>query len=428
LVFKLDSSYDEAYVIRSPDEDLYTDFHGFKITQNDTAIFTVYEIVPADLKSVNGSEAGWIWDSGFQEVNIETKRVLFDWRATAHYTFQESYRLPHAGEGEDEARPWDFFHINSVDKDASGNYLISSRYTSSLGYIEGATGRVLWKLGGKRNMFKDVSNGLATSFSGQHHAQFHDDATTISLFDNGRDFRAQHRKERKTSRGIYLQLSTETMTVKVRGEYRTHRNIYSRSQGSMQVLANNHIVLGHGFSAAWTEFTPEGKILCDVDFGPESAFEEGNVTSYQVQRHHWYGSPRTTAAVVLHGSTIYVSWNGATEVVEWVLEGTECRHERQSNGFEFLVSAPKQGFETMLPIPDNSSCKLVRVLGLSPTAETLVVTTALRNNIAGLRHHGHDSLPRFNLRLEVLTLGLVGWIIGIFLLIRVGMLYYRLVQ
>jgi hypothetical protein len=52
-----------------------------------------------------------------------------------------------------KGRPWDFYHINTVDKDPAGNYLVSGRLTRSIIYIIGTSGDIIWRLGGKRNDF-----------------------------------------------------------------------------------------------------------------------------------------------------------------------------------------------------------------------------------------------------------------------------------
>lgn len=39
---------------------------------------------------------------------------------------------------------WDYFHINSVDKDAGGNYLISARDACAIHKINGTDGEIIW--------------------------------------------------------------------------------------------------------------------------------------------------------------------------------------------------------------------------------------------------------------------------------------------
>jgi hypothetical protein len=48
-----------------------------------------------------------------------------------------------SGTGLDPTLPWDYFHINSVDKDDAGDYLISARHTSTVYKFSGINGTIL---------------------------------------------------------------------------------------------------------------------------------------------------------------------------------------------------------------------------------------------------------------------------------------------
>jgi hypothetical protein len=140
---------------------------------------TVYEKYKHDLSDwrtfnatadPNDADPHWIWDCVLQEIAVDTRDVLFEWRASEHININDTYHLlRHAGNHED---PFDWFHMNSIRKDELGNYLVSARYTHSITYIDGKTGGVIWILGGKKNVFMDLSDGFAINFAWQHDAQF----------------------------------------------------------------------------------------------------------------------------------------------------------------------------------------------------------------------------------------------------------------
>lgn len=94
----------------------------------------------------------------FQEINIASGTLLFEWRASDHYSFNETYASPSAlGESATEpSTAFDWFHINSIDKDTDWNYYISSRYFHTVSCINATSGEVLWTLGGKPNEFTDI--------------------------------------------------------------------------------------------------------------------------------------------------------------------------------------------------------------------------------------------------------------------------------
>ncbi|KAF9891481.1 hypothetical protein FE257_003948 [Aspergillus nanangensis] len=373
--YLLDSSYQEAYTVRGANG-LPADLHEFHITRDETAVFSIYEVRPADLRSANGPEDGWIWDGTFQEVDIETGDLLFQWRASEHFNFTDVYRGLE-GNGESQDRPWDFFHINSIDKDSQGNFLISARYTNCLTYIDGRTGAILWRLGGKHNSFTDLSAGAATNITWQHHARFHDNDTTITIFDNASRGAGA---PTLTSRGLYLDIDPDAMTAQVRHEYWNPHDISSQSQGSVQILDSGNVLLGYGFDAAWTEYSIDGEVLCHVHFGPESGFGDGNIISYRVFKHAWTGFPTTKPDIAVFGYEASVSWNGATEVVTWVLEGgsSDMNDDDDDDLFTFLTALPRTGFETVLPIPEDTTYPYLRILALNTTGHTLGATRPVK--------------------------------------------------
>ena len=48
--------------------------------------------------------------------------------------------------------------VNSIDKDDDGNYLVSSRHFHQLYKVDGTSGDLIWKMGGKDGEFT-MNNG-----------------------------------------------------------------------------------------------------------------------------------------------------------------------------------------------------------------------------------------------------------------------------
>ncbi|KAJ5765171.1 hypothetical protein N7520_004730 [Penicillium odoratum] len=395
MLYMLNSSYEEAYKLHGVN--YFADLHEFHITCDETAVFTVYDIKSVDLTSTGGLEDGWIYDSVFQEIDIETNELLFEWRASDHFSIGEG-EIDSNGAGRSKEHPWDWFHINSIDKDEHGNFLISSRYFKCLAYINGVTGDVIWKLGGENHSFTDLSAGAATNISWQHHARFQpryniaNKTRAISVFDNSSRGKGA---PQNPSRGLMIDIDETDMTAIVRAEYWNSMAISSQSQGSMQVLDNGHVLIGYGFSAAWTEFGADGEVLCDVHFGPRESFHESDIISYRTFKQKWVGMPVTAPDVALSGTTASVTWNGATEVVTWVLQGSlvnvtdspdftdEDGIRRYSSGyvedvgFLFVSAMPKSGFETKIPIPADIPYRTLRLVALDGMGSSLGRTRAL---------------------------------------------------
>ncbi|KAL2444537.1 hypothetical protein ABEF95_017015 [Exophiala dermatitidis] len=357
VYYMLDSTYTERYKI-SAGNNLDGDLHEFRITKNQTALITVYQIISANLTSVGKSAQGWIWDGLFQEIDLETNSVLFQWRASDHIAFIESNWGPGTlGDTRDDA--WDWFHINSVDKDSRGNYLVSSRWLHAVLYIDGTTGQVLWTLGGKSNNFTDLSGGDATNFASQHHARWHDDETSITLFDNSSPGPGQ------PSAGVWLDLQfedgddkTKPANVTLRHRYLSRTPVVSDSQGSMQTLPSGNVLVGYGMNAQYAEFSHDGELLCEVHFAPSEGFGSASVQSYRVMKFAWVGYPNTTPKINQTDGVLYISWNGATEVRYWIVEESEIEIEDQnddgeeeeegSRSFREVRRVEKNGFETIV--------------------------------------------------------------------------------
>lgn len=65
--------------------------------------------------------------------------MLFEWHSVGHVPLPESYhRLPRNPD-----MTYDSFHINAIEVDRDGNYLVSSRNTHTIYKIDRRTGNVI---------------------------------------------------------------------------------------------------------------------------------------------------------------------------------------------------------------------------------------------------------------------------------------------
>lgn len=354
------------------------DLHEFHITKDGSALLTQYLLEEAEFGRLGRQgRKGYIWDSVIQEVDIETNLVLFEWHASEHFDIAES-EYPAGVSGRSRSDGYDFFHINSIDKDHLGNYLISSRYYQSLTYIDGSNGDILWTLGGNRNSFKDLSGGQATKFGWQHDARWTADHSGVTLFDNGARYGLKPTVE--SSRGLHIALDLIAMTAEVKNTYINPQKIISGSQGSMQILPSGNVLLGFGYNAAWTEFTPDGKALCDVHIGTQKYFNTGAVQTYKVLKHPWTGRPITKPVVKYVDGSIYMSWNGATEITHWVLQSSSDGR-LDSTDLVDVQMISKSGFETEISV-DCHRLHYVRVVAVDAEGETLGVSDVIETNCA----------------------------------------------
>ncbi|CZR65053.1 uncharacterized protein PAC_14953 [Phialocephala subalpina] len=362
----LDSHYKEVY--RSPPS-IAGDLHEFRLTPQGTALSTSYVLKTIDLRFRKGVK---IWDSVFQEFDLKTNEILFSWNASDHFDVNEAWGTgPNSGFSVGDG--FDFWHINSIDKDASGNYLISSRYWSTVVYIDGRNGEVLWQLGGKHNSFTDLSDGKATNFAYQHNARWNSDHTGITLFDNSA--RYGHPPIRDNSRGLHILLDLVNMTATLKQEYANSEKLSSISQGNIQILPSGNVLLGYGYNAAWTEFSSEGDAVCDVHIGAKEGFGSGAVQNYRTRKFEWEGRPIEKPRVrwMEEEGEVWVSWNGATEVRGWRVEG----RERESGAWVEIETVEKRGFETSVGVNEGNYCYL-RVVGVDGEGASIGMGNVVR--------------------------------------------------
>ncbi|KAI7711914.1 hypothetical protein KC353_g8643, partial [Hortaea werneckii] len=388
--YMYDQSY-QQYKEISGANGIKADLHSFEITRDDTAVASLYEPHKVRLEGVKGWDSdekgsdGYVWDTLFQEIDIETGEAIFQWRASDHLDFRESFVGVNKATHDD---PWDFFHINTIEKDAVGNFLVSARHLRAVLYVSGETGEILWKLGGKDSSFEDLSDGKATSFVGQHDVHWFDpeERQSITMFDNGADWGGDHLHG---SIGLKVGVDLEKMTTWVEQTYKHPEAVVSASQGSYQTLPNGNVVLGYGFNGVVSEFAPNGTILCDAYFQPSSRFTSGDVQSYKNLKFNWTGWPNTDPTMALEDDLLWVSWMGATEVRSWMFEDS-FDGEKDWRRNDLVM---KKGFETSFNLADRDIRRYVRAVALDEFGRHLGSTDidigTMATAVEGQMSHSH---------------------------------------
>jgi hypothetical protein len=105
--------------------------------------------------------------------------VVSTWRASDHFDPAKVSEFPLTGFGPGATLPdggavYDVFHCNSVDVDpVNGNLLVSGREMHSIFYVDRATGKVLWKMGGVSSSLDNATYvTVPDPFYFQHDARF----------------------------------------------------------------------------------------------------------------------------------------------------------------------------------------------------------------------------------------------------------------
>jgi hypothetical protein len=352
-----DQNYREITRVRAAGTE-QADQHDFVITPRGTALFWVYDPVPYDLTPLGGPADGVLHDGVIQEIDIATGRRVFEWRARDHVKLDESYApMP---QGEAARLPYDYFHANSVGLDADGHLLISARHTWCCYKVNKETGKVMWRLGGKKSDFPLTGNA---TFSWQHDFRRLRNGG-YSLFDNG----AGITKEREYSRGLILKLDEGARTATFVSEFVHPDKLSAPTQASFRELSDGGFFVGWGQMPHFTEHNPDGTVRLAGHLPTDNQ-------SYRAYKSDWAGVPLDQPALGLRveGGNVVVSasWNGATKVVKWrARAGGQPRALTQA-----AVEANRTGFETTLTIPGMA--EYVVVDALDATGKVLGTSSAI---------------------------------------------------
>jgi len=327
--------------IRTRGKGIGTDLHEFVITRANTALLLGYRFV--------NTRSGRILDSIVQEVDIGTGRAIYTWSALRHIPLSES-----VVERPRDGKPWDPFHVNSIAEDSDGNLLVTARHTSTVYRVHRRSGRIIWRLGGKRSDFR----GSGANFYYPHDAQRRPDGT-LTIFDN----RSTGFDRKGASRAMHIRLDMRRRTAANLISYRHPRaGTLATSQGNARMLDNGNMFVGWGSSPWISEYAPDGRLLFAASFA--SAWNQ----SYRAFKGQWRGIPNNppgiTASVRNGRLTVYAAWNGATEMRAWRVLGGDSPESLAPLG-----EGPWQDFETRFSFP--AAPKLVRVQALDGAGNVL---------------------------------------------------------
>jgi hypothetical protein len=286
------------------------------------------------------TEQSWVVTGGFVELDVETSEVLVQWDSFDRIALHES-NMFHSWDAPGGFPGWDYVHINAVDKNEAGDYIISLRFTNTIYGISGEDGHIMWRLGGLESDFD-----MDFTFSKQHDVKFVSSNGThhvISFLNNASDERDN---DENMSAALFVEMDTIAMTARVIKRINRPDSGLTRLRGSVQVLPNDNVFIGWSERGYQSEHAPNGDLLMTARFVSE------RYSTYRAYKGEFIGRPTALPDLVasVYGTSdedittlIHVSWNGATDVVGWKFFAQA--YDRADP--VFIGYANKTDFETM---------------------------------------------------------------------------------
>lgn len=322
------------------------DSHDLVISGHDAWV-SMTKNVPMDLRPYGGSQHGSVVDTAVQEYDLRNGQLLYTWDPLKHIPLSDSYTKP-APNG----TPWDAYHLNSIQlQGANGTFLAGFRNTWSAYQVTISTGAVKWVLGGKDKTYTHFTFGPGAAFEWQHNVVLHrfgmvtvfDDACcAIAGVKNGV---AQFAPPTGPARGLVLKLNFATHTATLRYQYVRAPNFYVAFTGSMQLLPLGrlpftNVLVGWGSKPYFSEYSKAGALLLDA------VWPSTDLSYRALLTQSWVGTPYfpPSGSVQKHAghSTVYASWDGATQVAKWEVLAGKPGHLKP------VATVAKSGFETAI--------------------------------------------------------------------------------
>ncbi|KAF4126999.1 Arylsulfotransferase (ASST) [Geosmithia morbida] len=403
----VDSGYNVRYRLHAAAPHS-NDMHDLDVTDQGTAVFTTHRTIPFDctLWGGPGPDECLVHDTGFQELDMDTGEVVFEWFAADHWAPGDSHARYEAGDfglDADRRGAYDLSHLNGARKTSGGHYLVSSRHYWHIQLVNGTSGDPIWTLGGNGNDFRDLSGGRATDFAWQHNPRFYRDESHITLFDNHAENQGDCGDDCH-ARGMLVEIDTDNMTARLVREYYHPGHLDSLAMGGMQIIESQprgersdesrfegsgqgepsedrregNAIVAWGWTPSFVEYTPDGRVAMDLQKGKVGVGRQADMFAYRVFKAPWSGKPSWPPSMAVEAdgdeAVVYMSWNGATDVSSWNVYTTSSPID-QVTKFDPVASIPRDGFETSVVVSTDNLDRYVVVAALDRDGRILGTTS-----------------------------------------------------
>jgi hypothetical protein len=150
--------------------------------------------------------------------------------------------------------------------------------------------------------------------------------------------------------------------------------------GNAELLPNGNMFVGWGAKPYFSEYSKSGKLLLDgVLPGPDLSYRANQIRDWTGLPLH---PPSGAARQRGKATTVYASWNGATQVTAWrVLAGSTAGH------LVAVATRPMSGFETAIPV--GPGYRVFRLQAVGANGHVIGTSRIFRSTTGTTEGAGH---------------------------------------
>lgn len=234
-----------------------SDFHELILLENGNYLMISWDdrLVDMDTVVAGGHPGVTVRGNKIQEFTVNNELVR-EYNTWDYYEITDTYEV---FVSLTDPSFIDFVHLNAIELDTDTTMLLCPRNLNEITRVDRVTGEVIWRLGGKNNMFTFINDDIR--FSMPHDIRKLPDGN-IQLFDNGVEHSPQF------SSVIEYEVDEEEMTATLVDRFRSDPDdIFGLIMGSARRLENGNILAGWGSgSPNLTEFRPDNSKALEISF------------------------------------------------------------------------------------------------------------------------------------------------------------------
>lgn len=222
-----------------------TDVHDLQMTPSGNYILlcTVDSLMDLSGITIDG-QAGYantiVRGQGIQEVT-PAGNAVFEWNPFDENLVSDMYDEQWTLNYDADNLVLDWTHLNSVEYDYDGNFIISARHFNQIQKIDRTNNEIMWRLGGKRNDFGTWDD----AFTGQHDARRKSNGN-LTLFNNAQFAGIQ------AARPMEFFIDENQNTALVVDQYFYNMNMISLAMGSNRELPGLRFMACYGANVQTT--------------------------------------------------------------------------------------------------------------------------------------------------------------------------------